>query len=608
LSVLGPDERRLYTECLLAPPGFRFDHGVATTFTLDLETLLSLPFTLAMQSTADPDALLVDRVALLQSLRATTNRLSVFHQRGHLAVPRRHGVFFGLLENCVFPVVARHVAGIFHPKLWILRFTADDEVRLRVIVLSRNLTADRSWDLALVLEGTPKRGRVPQSRELAELVAELPELAALGGAAVSEPRRELVTSLADEVARTELAPPEPFDRREPARFHTLGLRRKSFFPELRGNGARLLCLSPFLSASTLVKARSLAPSAMLVSRDDQLEKLSDAALDGWSCRVLAEAATTDESIEEPTSDDQAERVPSMSLHAKALVVEDRMSHVTWWVGSANLTDAAWEGRNVELMVELHGTVKYVGIDRITDAGFLGLCAPWERGGIDAASAEHEQALERAEAVRAAIVRCELLLEAIAVDDAWNVVLHGAPRDWDDAAVRVWPVSLPEAHGARALVGEPSWTAVATVSLTSILAFEVMTRVDDATATLRFALMVPTRGFPEDRDAHVLRHVVDSKEGFFRYLRLLLAEGEGHLGVPGLDVALSAGEAVTRDARTIFDDIILEDLVRTLSRDPTRLAAVDRVVRDLTSTAEGAALVPREFSDLWDLIRTVKELT
>jgi hypothetical protein len=33
-----------------------------------------------------------------------------------------------------------------------------------------------------------------------------------------------------------------------------------------------------------------------------------------------------------------------------------------------------------------------------------------------------------------------------------------------------------------------------------------------------------------------------------------------------------------------------------------------VVRDLTSTAEGAALVPREFSDLWDLIRTVKELT
>ena len=603
--MLGPDERRLYTECLLAPPGYRFDHGLATTFTLDLETLLALPFTLAMQSTADPDALLVDRVALLQALRATTSRLSVFHQRGYLTVPRRHGVFFGLLEDCVFPVVARHEAGIFHPKLWILRFTADDEVRLRVIVLSRNLTSDRSWDLALVLEGSPKRGRVAPSSELAELITELPRLAALGGAPVSEPRRELVASLAAEVARTELAPPDPFDRRTPARFHTLGLGRKSFSPRPSGNGTRLLCLSPFLSASSLDKARSLAPDVTVVSRDDQLEKLSDAALAGWSCRVLTEAATTDESAEDSTSDDQAARVPPMSLHAKALVVEDRMNHVIWWVGSANLTDAAWEGRNVELMVELHGTMKHVGIDRLSE--FLGLCAPWERGGTAPAAAEHERALERAEAVRDAIVRSEFRLEARSVGDAWNVVLHHALPHPDDAHVRVWPVSLPEAHAARPLLGEPTWTAIATVSLTAILAFEVTTSVDDATAVVRFALKVPTRGFPEDRDAHVVRHVVDSKEGFFRYLRLLLAEGEGPLGVPGLDVAGLGGDiASSGDARTLFGDMVLEDLVRTLSRDPKRLEAVERVVRDLGSTPEGSALVPREFSDLWELIRTVRE--
>lgn len=602
--MIGPEERRVYSECLLAPPGFRFDHGIATTFTLDLDTLLTLPFTLAMQSAPDPEALLVDRVALLQSLRATTERLSVFHQRGHLAVPRKHGVFFGLLEDCVLPVVARHPAGIFHPKLWLLRFVDEERVLLRAMVLSRNLSSDRSWDLALVLEGEPQRRPVKLSRDLAELVAELPEL--VTDEKMSDARRELVASLAEEVARTEFAPPEPFDRREPARFHTIGLRNKSFSPTLRGNGVRVLCLSPFLSASSLAKARALAPSAELVSRDDQLAKMSDAALSEWSCKVLAEAASTDETSDDATSDDYAKRVPSMSLHAKALIVEDRMSHVIWWVGSANLTDAAWEGRNVELMVELHGTSKFVGIDRVTEGGFLALCSPWEREEQDPSTAAHAFALERAEAVRNAIVRSDLRLEASAEDDVWNVALCGAPAEGE--GVCVWPVSLPETHHAKPFVGVPSWLGVTTVSLTSIVAFEVKVKHEGTVATVRFALKLPTDGFPEDRDAHVLRHIVDSQAGFFRYLRLLLAEGEGHVGLPGLleGVSSEGTDGRASGGRTVFDEIVLEDLVRTLSRDPQRLDAVDRVVRDLAATPEGAALVPPEFSELWRLIRAVKE--
>ena len=44
-------------------------------------------------------------------------------------------------------------AGVFHPKCWLLRFAPeydDEPVRYRLLVLSRNLTFDRSWDVALV--------------------------------------------------------------------------------------------------------------------------------------------------------------------------------------------------------------------------------------------------------------------------------------------------------------------------------------------------------------------------------------------------------------------------------------------------------------------------
>jgi len=45
--------------------------------------------------------------------------------------------------------------GSFHPKIWFLRFEPMEDtskpIRQRLIIMSRNLTRDRSWDAGLVL-------------------------------------------------------------------------------------------------------------------------------------------------------------------------------------------------------------------------------------------------------------------------------------------------------------------------------------------------------------------------------------------------------------------------------------------------------------------------
>ena len=94
--------------------------------------------------------------------------------------------------------------GAFHPKVWLARFTPVDETAdtlLRVAVLSRNLTFDRSWDVALASEA-PLRGRrrVAASRPLADLVRELPQLAANTNG-VPRDVAERVEELADQVSR-----------------------------------------------------------------------------------------------------------------------------------------------------------------------------------------------------------------------------------------------------------------------------------------------------------------------------------------------------------------------------------------------------------------------
>lgn len=48
--MLDPADRTVLTEALRAPVGFRLDHVIATTYTLDLVALLTLPLSFTLSS------------------------------------------------------------------------------------------------------------------------------------------------------------------------------------------------------------------------------------------------------------------------------------------------------------------------------------------------------------------------------------------------------------------------------------------------------------------------------------------------------------------------------------------------------------------------------
>lgn len=158
--MIQPKDRSTLTEALIPPAGYTFDAGIATTYSLDLSTLMALPLQLAWLATSEDVEELSDPIRLLEGLRRTAKRLSVFSDRGRMHVPRLPHALMGLMEEMIHEVSARH-GGAFHPKLWVLRFLPDDPRKvscIRLLILSRNLTDDRSWDLSLCLEGKPKGG------------------------------------------------------------------------------------------------------------------------------------------------------------------------------------------------------------------------------------------------------------------------------------------------------------------------------------------------------------------------------------------------------------------------------------------------------------------
>ena len=600
--MLSPDSRAVAFDLIRAPSGYRLDFAVLTTYTLDLEALLVLPLSVLAHPDGGLEELLADPLRLHQAIRDAGDRVHAFVDEKGIAVPRSARSLYSMLESSVHAVRAPS-GGAFHPKVWVARFTVAGEESaaddlLRVAILSRNLTFDRSWDVALASEASLRsQRRVAASRPLRDLLLELPRLATI-------PRdvADRVQALADQAWRAEFPAPEDFD--SPVAFHALGLspRRRSWRPP--SSGYRTLAMAPFVNRTGLdVVSRLSGNDRTLVSRQEELDKLSEDALTAWEeVLVLSETAQGEPEDGGADRDDgpgaAAGDRPS-GLHAKMMAVEHGRD-VTWYVGSANLTAAAFTGSNVEMMASVTGRKGRAGgasghgIDRFLD-GFRKLCVLYRRTEPETEDPRVTAARERLEAARDALVDTDLRVTCVAADDLWTLAIDGnAVPTAADVEVAAWPVSVPEAQ-ARPLEARPGWR-LPVARLTAFIAFRLsvpVPGVDD----VRIALRLPAEGMPADRIYHVLRDLLDSPEKFLRFLRALLG---------GLDAVLDWAQIDGKGSGADWGagaggDTLLDDLVRTASRDPDRLRPIRRLIDDLRETEEGRRIVPEDLFDIWTAV-------
>ena len=590
--MLDPNSRSLLVDSLRPPPGFVFSVGLATTYSLDLTTLLSVPLHLALRSSDDRNAMLQDGVALLEALRRTTDKLSIFCQQGRISAPNLPHVLYGLLESSVVQVTAPQ-GGVFHPKHWVLRFNRSgnsDDVLLRLLVLSRNLTGDRSWDLSLSLDGTPGNRTVAQNRPLSDLVAALPDLA------VNPPGgriRKDCKTLADELRQTvwdEL--PGAFEK---LAFHSLGLKRGAWSPK---PSKRLAVISPFISASALHSlAATTQEAVVLVSRPDELARATKASLSKFGAvMTLHESAETDDGDDNPAAD----RL-TRGLHAKAYIVEDGWD-TTLYLGSANATNASLvTGANVEVLAELTGKRSRVGgVDSfLGDDGLREYLIEFEPPEEPPPLSVEEQAEKIIDVARSELMLAGIRLSCTAAEeDVWDLCISAKHKVKlkQIESIRIWPISLPKERavdGAPLVAGEVVIPRCATASITGFVAFELTTAL--CSHSVCFVLNLPVDNMPDGRDAAVLRTIVANREGFLRYLLLLLQDMDD---LPSVGDLVSAIGGDWNAAGGLDGLPLLEELTRAYCRNPGRLDSVRRLVEQLAATPEGKKIIPEEFMELW----------
>ena len=589
--MLNPNNDRLDYGQVLAPPDkYRLDFAIGTTYSLDLDALVGACIALGLSEETDSD-LMKNPICLLEALRATGDKVVLFCEGGQIHAPNSVTPLYILLEKMVFQVNTAKRRGIakfpsFHPKFWLLRYADEQNNPLyRVVVLSRNLTFDRSWDITFCMDGKVNARKTlktaPVGDFLSYLVDQLPadENAKVKQKKIRAIQRELPFVHFDLNSREF----DDFDflpvgiKNSNGGFHST--EDEPFNPLFNDSCHEVLVMSPFLSNS--VRAMSLGKLNAEDCRNFRIFTMKDAVVDGES------AISEDE-----------QQVQKQDIHAKVYMVR-KNSDSYLYLGSLNASHNAMFG-NIEFMMLLKSKNRYLNMTKLSEALFNGSednpSNPFQEVFLTSEIAVDEE--EEKQNLLDSYIK-----EINRLKPTARVIPNGEYFDlsvcFPDMIEAEYKVSIsPLLSNKTEIISEN--ILFKSLALTQLSEFYKIS-VSYGKRTVERIIIIPTEGLPEDREKAVVSSVVKDKECFYRYIAFLLGD---IYALGALEAASSAESSIMNHSNSAARlPALYEKMLQTAATAPERFKEIDYLVKAISLDG----VIPENFEELYTTFKKAVKL-
>ena len=377
-------DRTDYGNILMPPKGYKLESAVGTTYSLDLEALTSVAVCLGLSEEVD-SRLMQNPICMLNALQKVSDRLILFCEAGQIKAPSRPTALSVLLEKIVVEVALPKDKGLgrypsFHPKTWMLSYiNSEGDRKYRFVVMSRNLTFDRSWDISFAMDSSKK---VRQKRKSAPICNFLEYLAFNVNKQCIDylKKRNLIRKMMKEIKDISFS----LDSKlfgESFEILPLSIGEKAYkiendklFCTQKGNADytfnELIVMSPFLSRGVIadfnISDRALSEcSRTLITRRSELGKLKECDVNNFTIYTLKdEIIDGEDEISDESSDKRKQ-----DIHAK-IYLRRKYADVDLYLGSMNASYSALN-KNVEMMIKLSTKNKHLNGERFLDDIFCG---------------------------------------------------------------------------------------------------------------------------------------------------------------------------------------------------------------------------------------------
>lgn len=612
--MFNPNNDRLDYGQLLAPPaGFELDFAVGTTYSLDLDALVGASMALSLSEETD-SVLMNNPVCLLEALRDTGDKVALFCENGQIHYPNRVNHLYILLEKMVFPVAVHKKRGMaaypsFHPKIWLIRYrNKRNEHRYRVIVLSRNLTFDRSWDITCSMDGYLGETVTDKNEPLCDFLRYL-----AGQLSPDENGRRKARGIRSMIRELDHVVFQ-LDDKDLKWFHdysfipngipgSSGLPYKvSETPLFRNTFHEIVIISPFLSGDIIRSFNDRNRNSlirndryMLITRAMSLEKLKAEDISNFmdDIYVIKEnVADGEAAISEDT-----ESVQRQDIHAKVYMIR-KNTETDLYLGSLNASHNAVHG-NVEFMLCLRTYRSNLNMDKMKAALFgkdpEGSENPFEKVRFMENSEPKEEQSNRLEAVIKEIGRSNP--HAVITGEgegSYTAEVSFRPVDTKGYQVNIQPLlARKEAPFAEHVI-------FAGLTMLQVSEFYVITVSDGEVSSSR-VLMIPTEGLPEEREKTVVSSIVKDQESFYRYIAFLLGD-ENVLSFLEAEELSGKGNGPFRSKQYTVP-ALYEKMLRTAAAAPEKFKGIEYLMKSISEDG----IIPDEFRKLYDTFRKAVKL-
>ena len=602
--MLNPNNDRLDYGQILAPPAdYSLDFAVGTTYSLDLDALVGANLALGLSEETD-SVLLNNPVCLLEALRSTGDKVALFSEGGQIHIPNKVTSLYILLEKIVFTVNTPKHRGIsaypsFHPKFWIIRFKNNiGQFLYRVIILSRNLTFDRSWDVTYYMDGKPSDTRSAKNQPLCDFLQFL--LNCLPSDENGKIKAKGIRSLIKELPFVSFEPGEKefYDYE----FIPIGVKKaeSGFYqitdkPLFTDTFHEILIISPFLTGSVLrdfnnrnVRSLIEAQKYVLITREMSLGKLKPEDVSLFRIYTMKDAVVDGES----SISEGAFEAQKQDIHAKVFMIR-KHSDSDVYIGSMNASHNAIHG-NIEFMLLLRSKNRYLNIDKLT-ADLFGSEKeednPFQEMTLQNAIIDEDDTKKNSfESIIKAINRSGPKANVIEQTDAmYSVRVYFDTIDTHGFSVVISPLLSKQSAEYNSVI------LFEEMHITQLSEFYSIT-VSDGETSIERVLIIPTSGLPEDREKAVITSVISDKEYFYRYIAFLLGDNSILSTVEGNKVF---GDGISNQIRQPYQiPALYEKMLQTAANAPEKFKGIEYLMKTISEDG----VIPEDFKELYETFK------
>lgn len=598
--MLNPNNDRLDYGRIIAPPvSCQLDFAVGTTYSLDLDALVGVCIALGLSEETD-SVLMKNPICLLEALRSTGDKVALFCEGGQIHTPNAVTPLYVLLEKMVFQVKTAKKKGIahypsFHPKFWLIRYVDEKgEPIYRIVILSRNLTFDRSWDITFCMDGKKKKVKTNKNNPVADflnyLIKDLPDNEN------SDNKRNKIKSIIKELSNIyfELNSKEFSDYE----FLPVGISNKHTIlntPLFTDTYHELLIMSPFLSNGVIKEFNERSrymnhAEHTLITRAKSLENLKPEDCSNFDIYTIKDAVVDGETA---ISEDE-QQIKRQDIHAKVYMTRKYYAS-DLYLGSLNASHNAIRG-NVEFMIRLSSQNRYLNLAKLKKSLFNGdednPDNPFQRVDISrfANTKQTDDGVDLSGIIKD-IIRTEPCAIVEPNGEHYDLIINFGKIE-SDYTINISPLLSNKTEILSETV------VFKNLSVSQLSEFYKVS-VNHCEKKIERVVIIPTSGIPENRDKTIISSVISNKSSFYSYISLLLGDSYV-LNAMELENNNSSLGGNSSKTRASVGPAIYEKMLYTASTNPERFKDIDYLIKSVSDDG----VIPEDFEALYNDFKKV----